>query len=106
MSLPDPSNVLRLDGEIDLYVSPEIAAVIKGMTALRPPRLVVDLSAVTYIDSSGLSVLINGVNDVEEYGGRLMLSGVQEHVRTIIDAAGLSGFFVSFAHVDAALAAV
>ena len=106
MSLTDSSNVLRLDGEIDLYVSPEIGVVLKEMTALRPPRLVVDLSAVTYIDSSGLSVLINAVNDVEEYGGRLMLSGVQEHVKTIIDAAGLSGFFVAFPHVDAALAAI
>ena len=106
MSLTDSSNVLRLDGEIDLYVSPEIAVVLQGMTAPRPSRLVVDLSAVTYIDSSGLSVLINAVNDVEEYGGRLMLSGVQEHVRTIIEAAGLSTFFVAFEHVDAALAAV
>ena len=105
MSLTDPTNVLRLAGEIDLYVSPEIAVVLQRMTALRPPRLVIDLSAVTYIDSSGLSVLINAVNDVEEYGGRLVLSAVQEHVATIIDAAGLSGFFVAFPHIDAALAA-
>ena len=104
--MTDPANVLRLDGEIDLYVSPEIAVVLKRMTALRPVRLVVDLSAVTYIDSSALSVLINAVNDVEEYGGRLMLSGVQEHVKSIIEVAGLSGFFIAFPHVDAALAAV
>ena len=99
------SNVLRLEGEIDLDVSPEIAVSLQEMIAKRPSRLVVDLSRVSYIDSSGLAVLITAVNDVEEYGGRLMIAGAQESVQTIIEGGGLSRFFLAFPHVDAALAA-
>jgi len=106
MSLTDSPNLLRLDGEIDLHVSPEIAASLQQMIVRRPSRLIIDLSRVTYIDSSGLAVLITAVNDVEEYGGRLMLAGVQEHVKTIIESGGLDRFFLTFPHVDAALTAI
>ena len=106
MSFSDSPNVIELKGEIDLNVSPEIAASLRPMIALRPSRLVIDLSAVTYVDSSGLAVLITAVNDVESYGGRLMLSGAQESVRLIIESASLDRFFLTFPHVDAALAAI
>ena len=102
----DSPNVIRLEGEIDLNVSPEIADSLRPMIALRPSRLVIDLSAVTYVDSSGLAVLITAVNDVESYGGRVMISGAQESVSTIIESAGLDHFFLTFPHVDAALAAI
>ena len=105
MSLND-LNVLRLEGEIDLHVSADIAIALREMIARHPSRLVVDLTGVTYIDSSGLAVLINAVNDVEEYGGRLMIAGVQKDVETIIESGGLSEFFLAFPHVDAALAAI
>lgn len=106
MSLSEPTNVLPLEGQIDLHVSPQIAASLEAMIDERPVRLVVDLSRVTYIDSSGLAVLINGMQTLESYGGRFMLAGVQENVRSILETAGLGRFFLSFPHVDAALAAI
>ena len=69
MPLPDESNVLPLEGEIDLHVSPRIAASLKAIIEQKPERLVVDLSRVSYIDSSGLAVLIEGMQNVEAYGG-------------------------------------
>lgn len=86
--------MLRLDGEIDLYVSHEIRGAAADGGAAAPATGRRSL-AVTYIDSSGLSVLISAVN-VEEYGGRLMLSGVQEPVRLIIETSGLSQFSLLF----------
>lgn len=65
MPLPDAPNVLPLEGEIDLHVSPRIAASLGVMIEQKPARLVVDLSRVTYIDSSGLAVLIEGMQNVE-----------------------------------------
>jgi anti-anti-sigma factor len=106
MSLADFPNVVRLSGDIDLHVAPETAALLQRVIATRPSRFVIDLSAVSYLDSSGLSVLITAVNDVEEYGGRLMLTGLQEGVKVIIESGGLSQFFLTFPHVDAALAAI
>ena len=106
MSLPESPNVLPLEGEIDLHVAPQVAASLRRMIAAKSPRVVVDLARVTYIDSSGLAVLITALQDAETYGGRLMIAGVQENVRSIIESAGLSQFFLAFPHVDAALAAI
>jgi anti-sigma B factor antagonist len=106
MTLPDASNVLPLEGEIDLHVSPRIAAALAAMIEQKPPRLVVDLSAVTYIDSSGLAVLIEGMQNVEAYGGKFILAGLRENVRPIFEIARLDQVFLIFPHVDAALAAI
>lgn len=105
MSLPQPPNVLSLEGQIDLHVSPKVAASIDEIIKERPARLVVDVSRVNYIDSSGLAVLINGMRDVEDYGGIFILAGVQEEVRPILETARLEKFFLIFPSVDEALAA-
>jgi anti-sigma B factor antagonist len=105
MSLPDAPNVLPLEGEIDLHVSPRVAASLGAMTEKKPARLVVDLARVTYIDSSGLAVLIEGMQNVEAYGGKFFLAGLQENVRPIFEIARLDQVFIIFPHVDAALAA-
>jgi anti-anti-sigma factor len=105
MSLPNPPKILALEGEIDLHVSPGVAASLAEIVNQRPSRLIVNLREVKYIDSSGLAALITAAKDVEEYGGRLMLTGVKEDVRTILENAHLIEFFSVFPHVDAALAA-
>jgi anti-sigma B factor antagonist len=105
MSLPQPPEVLALEGQIDLHVSPQIADSLAALVDQKPARLVVDLTGVDYIDSSGLAVLINAAQNVEMYRGRFMLAGVRDNVRSILEIAGLSQFFLVFPHVDAALAA-
>jgi anti-anti-sigma factor len=105
MSLPDEPNVLALEGEIDLHVSPRVAESLRALAEKKPERLVVDLSRVTYIDSSGLAALIEGMQNVEAYGGKFVLAGVQENVRPIFEIARLDQVFIIFPHVDAALAA-
>jgi anti-sigma B factor antagonist len=106
MSLPDAPNVLPLEGEIDLHVSPRVAGALGAMIESKPHRLVVDLSRVSYIDSSGLAVLIEGMQNVEAYGGKFILAGIQENVKPIFEIARLDQVFLIFPHVDAALAAV
>ncbi len=98
-------NVLPLEGEIDLHVSPRIAATLAAMVDEKPQQLVVDLSKVTYIDSSGLAVLIEGMQNVESYGGQFALAGLQENVRPIFEIARLDQVFRIFPDVDSALAA-
>ena len=105
MPLPDAPNVLPLEGEIDLNVSPRIAASLAAMIEQKPARLVVDLSRVTYIDSSGLAVLIEGMQNMEAYGGKFALAGLRENVRAIFEIARLDQVFIIFPRVDAALAA-
>jgi len=104
MPRKDQPNVLPLEGEIDLHVSPNIAASLQMMIEKKPPKLIVDLARVTYIDSSGLAVLIEGMQNVQEYGGKFALAGLQEPVRTIFEIARLDQVFRIFPNVNAALA--
>jgi len=106
MTLPAEPNVLPLEGEIDLHVSPRVAASLGAMIEQKPPRVVVDLTAVTYIDSSGLAVLIEGMQNVEGYGGKFILTGLQENVRPIFEIARLDQVFIIFPNVDEALSAI
>jgi len=105
MPRKDRPNVLPLEGEIDLHVSPNVTASLRMMIAKKPKQLIVDLSRVTYIDSSGLAALIEGMQNVEEYGGKFALAGLQETIRTIFEIARLDQVFQIFPDVDAALAA-
>jgi len=101
----DDPNVLRLEGEIDLHVSPAVTTSLNEMITERPTRLVVDLSGVTYIDSAGLAAFIGAKQNVEAYGGKFALAGVQEAVRSIFEISRLDQLFSIFPDVDAALTA-
>src|SRR3954471_13768613 len=105
MSIPEPPNVLTLDGALDLHVSPEVRASLREMIDKKPKRLVVDLSRVPYVDSSGLAVLIGAMQSLEHDGGVFMLAGAQEAVRIILESARLDQYFKLYPSVDAALGA-
>ena len=98
------SNVLPLKGEIDLHVSPSITASLNEVIEKKPKRVVVDLSDVSYIDSAGLAALIQAMQKVEGYGGKFMLAGLQETVRSIFEISRLDQVFQIFPDADAALA--
>jgi anti-sigma B factor antagonist len=103
MPRTDYPNVLPLEGEIDLHISPEIADSLREMIEKKPKVLVVDLAQVTYLDSSGLAVLIDAMQNVQEYGGKFALTNVQESVQHIFEIARLDQVFRIFPDVDSAL---
>ena len=103
MSNQNRLNVLPLKGEIDLHVSPTVTAALNEFIDKKPERLVVDLSEVSYIDSAGLAALIQAMQKVEAYGGKFMLSGLQETVRSIFEISRLDQVFQIFPDTDAAL---
>ena len=101
----DRANVLPLEGDIDLHVSPAVTEALTAMIKKKPERIVIDLSRVTYIDSAGIAVLILAMQQVEAYGGKFFLSGLQETLRSIFETSRLERVFRIFPDVDAALAA-
>jgi anti-sigma B factor antagonist len=100
----DRPNVLPLKGEIDLHVSPVVTASLTAMIDKKPERMVIDLSDVTYIDSAGLAALIQAMQKVEAYGGKFLLAGLQETVRSIFEISRLDQVFRIFPDTDTALA--
>jgi anti-anti-sigma factor len=98
-------NVLRLKGEIDLHVSPRITEVLTGMIREEPKQIVIDLSDATYIDSAGLAALIIAMREVEAYGGKFFLAGLNETVRSVLESSRLDRTFRILPDVDTALVA-
>lgn len=80
-------------------------ASLRAIIEEKPKRLVVDLSRVPYVDSSGLAVLIGAMQSLEHEGGVFLLAGAQEAVQMILESARLDKYFRLFPNVEAALAA-
>jgi len=78
---------------------------LRAIVANQPTRVVVDLAEVTYVDSSGLAVLIVAMHNTRKYGGQFSLVGMRENVRPIFQNACLDQVFAIFPDVGRALAA-
>lgn len=99
------TEILALEGEIDLHRSPEIKDLLQPFIQRKMPRILLDLSGVTYMDSSGLAVFIEALQHVLGYGGKLGLFGLQESVRSIFEIARLDQVFEIYRDKATALAA-
>lgn len=104
MPKPTSPKVFSHEGAIDLHVSPELRTALREIIDEKPKALVVDLSRVPYVDSSGLAVLIGAKQEIESEGGVFMLAGAQEAVRTILESARLDQYFRLLPDVEAAVA--
>ena len=75
-------------GEVDAYTAPGMQAEL--IDALRShPVVIVDLSAVTFMDSQGLAAFIRAHQEAESSGGTLRLAGVPARVRQLLTITGL-----------------
>src|ERR1700758_2852478 len=101
----DRANVLAIEGDIDLHVSPAVTESLNTMIKKKPERIVIDLSRATYIDSAGVAALMIAKQEVEAYGGKFFLRGLQATIRLIVETSRLDRIFWIFPDVDVALAA-
>ncbi len=98
--------LVTLAGEVDLYTAPKFREVLLQGIDEGARRVVIDLSAVTFIDSTVLGVLVHGAKRLGPDGGALHLVCGPGGVRRILEIAGLAGVFAMHATLDEALAAV
>ena len=90
--MPNPSNslsILALEGDIDLYQTPVVKEKLDDLIQRKTERILVDLSGVNYIDSSGLALFIECLQRIATYDGKLGLFGLQQTVRHIFEIARL-----------------
>jgi len=94
MTTTDPP-VLRLSGEIDAATARELNASLNAAVGTSPERLVVDLTDVTFIDSTGLGALLKARAQLENQGAAMVLVCTREGaVARLIDDAGVGALFV------------
>lgn len=82
---------LRLMGELDHAAAQTVMPGIEdAVEEYLPRRCVLDLSGVSFMDSSGIAVILKTDRLLRQTGGVLALSGVPGQVRRVLDVAGLT----------------
>ena len=76
--------VLRIEGELDALSVVELRPIIGGLGEEQPPKVVVDLSRLRLIDSSGVGAIVAMFKVVRGYGGDLVVAGVRDQPLAIL----------------------
>ena len=87
------ATVVVLQGDVDLHHSPDLHARLVEIAAQRPRRLLLDLTEVPYMDSSGVGTLVEVFRRVTAYKGKLVLFGLSSRVRSVFEITKLDRFF-------------
>ena len=66
-------SILDLEGEIDLYKSPEVRSELGKLISKKNKSVAINFQKVTYVDSSGLATMIDAFQKMRAYGGKLVL---------------------------------
>jgi anti-sigma B factor antagonist len=101
----DETAIVVTEGELDLYTSPPFKTALVGAIEGGATRVVVDLTAVTFIDSSALGALIGGARRSALTGTELMIVCPAGPVARVIDLTGLHRAFTIYPTRDEALGA-
>jgi anti-sigma B factor antagonist len=96
--------IVALEGEIDLEQAGAVRRAL--LDSLKKGRnILVDLSKVTYIDSSGIASLVEGLQVAKKQKSELALVAVSQRVRRVLELARLDKVFQIHADLAAATAA-
>lgn len=95
--------VVRLDGELDHATAPVLAATVDGQIGTGTGPVVVDLTNLRFIDSSGLGVLLRSHRALSGQHGSLHLAGPSPRITKLLGRTGLDLVFNIHHSVQAAV---
>ncbi len=102
----DNAIILALSGRLDAYTASTLRHSLNDALENGHTALVIDLSGVTFVDSSGLAVLVSGMKHARQAAGDLHLACLQEQVSIIFQLTRLDQAFAISPDVDQALTAL
>ena len=101
----DKTTIFDIVGDIDLANSPQIRkAVLHEIREERTPKVVMNLTKVRYIDSSGVASLVEGLKAARDQGLRFILYGLSPSAREVLQLSRLIKIFEVFDNEQQALA--
>lgn len=81
---------IALSGEIDHHrAKAYIEAISAKLEAYAPRTCVLDFEQVTFVDSSGIAVVINALRNITRIGGKLILSGLRDQPMKVFKTSGV-----------------
>lgn len=93
------TTVVQPTGRLNMVAAPRLREQLRDLVENGSHRLVVDLSSIDFIDSSGLGALISGLKAARQAGGDLRIAAPTKQVRSVLELTKLDR--VLAAHVSA-----
>ena len=84
---------VAIHGRITIATSGEMRRMLSDALRAKPANVSVDLSDVSYIDTSGLATLVEALRIARKQGTRLILGGIQDQPRYLFEIAHLDRLF-------------
>jgi len=85
--------IIGIAGDVDLYSSPEVRQTLMELTGKKTKHLLIDLSRVSYMDSSGVATLVEALQQTNGYKGKLILFGLEAMVKEVFELSRLDKVF-------------
>jgi len=102
----DGASVLSVRGEVDVYSAPALSENLSQLLDEGITAIVVDLSEVAFLDSTGLGALIGARSATEEAGGTLAIVCTNDRILKLFTITGLDSVFRIFPAVPDAIAEI
>ncbi|MFZ1948016.1 MAG: STAS domain-containing protein [bacterium] len=90
----DSTTMIEIVGAINVYSASVVGQAIQSLIADGSRRIVLDLSSVGAIDSSGLGTLVGNAKSMSSAGGSIVLAGVSQRVKRVLEITNLDRYFV------------
>jgi len=100
----DGIGVIRPQGRLNMVSAPQFAKAVQDLVADGCARLIVDLSATGFVDSSGLGALVASLKVARQAGGDLRLAATTPQIDTVLQLTNLDKVLQPSPTVDAARA--
>ena len=97
--------LVMASGELDLAAAPRLATVLSMAAAGAEPNVVLDLTAVNFIDSTALGAIMHASTEAEAVGKQMLVVALDGPVRRLLEITNLTGRFRVYPSRDDALAA-
>ena len=104
-SVVDGRTVVQVVGEIDVYTAPQLRERLDAEIDAGRYDLVVDLSGVSFMDSTGLGVLVGRLKQIRLNDGSMRLVCAHDRVLKVFVITGLDKVFAIYPTVGEAIAA-
>ena len=85
--------VIRVSGEVDMNTSPKLQDILKSAAAQGMKDVTIELSGVTYMDSSGIATLVEMLQAMTAKKGKLVLKAMAPQVKSVFEIAHLTEVF-------------
>ena len=103
LALDDQTQVLEVEGQVDLYSAPTLKEHTWRVIDSGARRVIVDLSRVSFMDSTGLGVLIGALKRLRTAHGSLALVVTDYDIERLFELTGLDGTFQIYRTRDQAI---